>query len=105
MQPICPARVARSRPSASGRSAAPGLGLLAWCLAGSAAAVDLRNEDDRSYEIRVEDGATTLHTSISPNTTRIDLTRTGTVIVVGAGSFRADGLREVRIRAGILHFE
>lgn len=74
-------------------------------ISASAVAVDLRNEDDRGYEVRIEDGAVTVHTSISANTTRIDLTRSGTVIVVGAGSFRADGVREVRIRDGILHFD
>lgn len=73
--------------------------------AAPAAAVDLRNKDDRSYEVRIEDGAVTTHTSIGPNTTRIDLTRQGAVIVVGAGSFRAGDLREVRIRDGLLHFD
>lgn len=94
-------------PNCPARFAAPAIAtaLLTLMVAAPAAAVDLRNEDDRSYEVRIEDGAVTIHTGISGNSTRIDLTRAATVIVVGAGSFRAEGLREVRIRDGLLHFD
>lgn len=68
-------------------------------------AVDLKNEDSKTYEVKVHEGASTTHTSVSGGSTRVNLTKEGTVEVIGAGSFRASGVTRVIIRDGRLIFE
>jgi|GEM_PF-5636525 len=68
-------------------------------------AVDLKNEDGKTYQVKVHEGASTTHTSISGGSTRVNLTKEGTVEIIGAGTFRASGLKRVVIREGRLIFE
>lgn len=78
---------------------------MAFLVPGLLCAVDLKNEDNKTYQVKVHEGASTTHTSISGGSTRVNLTKEGTVEIIGAGTFRGSGLKRVIIREGRLVFE
>lgn len=71
-------------------------------LAGAAAAVDLKNEDAKKYDVKVEVGASTTSTSIEGNTTKVSICSECTITVVGVGTVEASGSDVVVIRNGEL---
>ena len=65
-------------------------------------AVDLKNEDSKTYEVKIHEGAATTTTSISGNTTRSNITSDGKVEVVGVGTIEASGDVTLVIKDGAL---
>lgn len=68
-------------------------------------AVDLKNEDSSSYEIKIHDGPSTTSTSIEGNTTRVSICSDCTIEVVGVGTVEASGDAVVVIKNGELSVE
>ncbi len=73
--------------------------------AGGAMAVDLKNEDSRSYDVKIHDGPAVTSTSIDGNTTRVSICSDCTLEVVGAGSIQAAGDQVVLIKDGALSIQ
>lgn len=65
-------------------------------------AADLKNEDSKSYEVKVHEGGATTHTSISGNTTKYSITSDGKIEVVGVGAIAAQGAVVVVIKDGAI---
>ena len=63
-------------------------------------AVDLKNEDSKTYQVKVHEGASTTNTSIGGNTTKYNITSDGKVEVVGAGTIKASGDAVIVIKDG-----
>lgn len=70
--------------------------------AGTAAAVDLKNEDSKKYDVKVEVGASTTSTSIEGNTTKVSICSDCKITVVGVGTVEASGSDVVVIKDGKL---
>ncbi len=68
-------------------------------------AVDLKNEDSSSYEIKIHDGPSTTSTSIDGNTTRVNICSDCKIEVVGVGTVEASGDKVVLIKNGELTVE
>lgn len=68
-------------------------------------AVDLKNEDSKTYEVKVHEGAATTNTSISGNTTKYSITSDGKIEVVGVGAIQAQGDTVVVIKDGAISIE
>lgn len=68
-------------------------------------AVDLKNEDSSSYELKIHDGPTTTHSSIDGNTTRTSICSDCKIEVVGVGTIEASGDDVVIIKDGKLSVE
>jgi hypothetical protein len=64
--------------------------------------VDLRNEDNTRYEVKIHDGPSTLNTSIDGNSTQANLCSSCTIEVVGVGSIKVTGSTRVVIKDGKL---
>lgn len=75
------------------------------CLCGAVLAVDLKNEDSRTYEIKIHDGPSVTNSSISGNTLRTSICSDCKVEVVGIGTVEASGDQVVIIRDGNLIVE
>ena len=71
-------------------------------LATTAAAVDLKNEDSKKYDVKVEEGAATTSTSIEGNTTKVSICSECRITVVGVGTVEASGSDVLVIRNGEL---
>lgn len=71
---------------------------------GAAAAVDLKNEDGKRYEVRVsqEGSGATLETSIDGSSTTSNVCDECVIEVVGVGRISASGSETVVIRDGRL---
>lgn len=74
-------------------------------VAGGVFAVDLKNEDSSSYEIKIHDGPSTTSTSIEGNTTRVSICSDCKIEVVGVGTVEASGDKVVKIKNGELSVE
>ena len=72
---------------------------------GAVAAVDLKNEDSRSYNIKVKEGPATTSSSIDGNTTRLTICSDCSIQVEGVGSIEASGDEVVVIKDGKLSIE
>jgi hypothetical protein len=72
---------------------------------GGVMAVDLKNEDSKSYEIKIHDGPTTTSSSIAGNTTRASICSECAIEVVGVGSIEASGDQVVLIKDGALSIQ
>ena len=70
--------------------------------AATAAAVDLKNEDSKKYDVKVEEGATTTSTSIEGNTTKVSICSECKITVVGVGTVEASGSDVLVIKNGEL---
>jgi hypothetical protein len=70
--------------------------------AGTAAAVDLKNEDAKKYDVKVEEGASTTSTSIEGSTTKVSICSECRIVVEGVGSVEASGSDVVVIKDGKL---
>ena len=70
--------------------------------AATAAAVDLKNEDSKKYDVKVEVGASTTSTSIEGNTTKVSICSDCKITVVGVGTVEASGSDVVVIKNGEL---
>lgn len=68
-------------------------------------AVDLKNEDSTTYELKIHDGPSTTHSSIEGNTTRSSICSDCKIEVVGVGMVEASGSQTVIIRNGELIVE
>jgi len=68
-------------------------------------AVDLKNEDSKTYEVKVHEGGATTNTSIGGNTTKYSITSDGKIEVVGVGTIRASGDDVVVIKDGAISKE
>ncbi len=80
--------------------------LLALVLFGcSALAVDLKNEDSTTYEVKIHDGPSTTHSSIEGNTTKSGICSDCKIEVVGVGTVEASGDKVVIIKNGQLTVE
>lgn len=79
-----------------------GIAAAGLALSASAAAVDLKNEDSRKYEVKVEEGASTTSTSIEGNTTKVSICSDCKITVVGVGTVEASGSDVVVIKDGKL---
>ena len=71
-------------------------------LAANILAVELRNEDNRRYEVKIHDGATTTNTWIDGNTTDANICSDCEIEVVGIGSIKVKGSEKVVIKDGKL---
>lgn len=71
-------------------------------IAGTAAAVDLKNEDSKKYDVKVEVGASTTSTSVEGNTTKVSICSDCKITVVGVGTVEASGSDVVVIKDGKL---
>lgn len=67
-------------------------------LAANVLAVDLRNEDDTRYEVKIHESATTLNTWIEANTTSTRICSDCDIEVVGVGKIKAKGSEKVVIK-------
>lgn len=74
-------------------------------VAGAVCAVDLKNEDSSSYDIKIHDGPSTTSTSIEGNTTRVSICSDCKIEVVGVGTVEASGDTVVVIKNGELSVE
>lgn len=79
--------------------------LVALVVASPILAVDLKNEDSQSYDLKIHDGPATTHSSIEGNTTRTSICSDCTIEVVGVGSIQASGDAVVVIKDGQLSIE
>ncbi len=70
--------------------------------AATAAAVDLKNEDSKKYDVKVEEGAATTSTSIEGNTTKASICSECKITVVGVGTVEASGSDVLVIKNGEL---
>jgi hypothetical protein len=68
----------------------------------SAYAVDLKNEDDTKYEVKITSGASTTNTSIEGHTTSLGVCSECEIEVVGVGTIKASGSETVVIKDGKL---
>jgi hypothetical protein len=68
----------------------------------TAAAVDLKNQDSSSYDIKIHDGPTTTSSTIEGNTTRVSICSDCKIEVVGVGEIEASGDVVVVIKDGKL---
>lgn len=68
-------------------------------------AVDLKNEDSKTYEVKVHEGSATTNTSISGNSTKHSITSDGKIEVVGVGTIEAKGDVVVVIKNGAISIE
>ena len=68
-------------------------------------AVDLKNQDSKTYEVKVHEGGATTNTSISGNTTKHSITSDGKIEVVGVGTIEASGDDVVVIKDGAISKE
>jgi hypothetical protein len=69
--------------------------------AASVLAIDLQNQDDKKYEVKITQGATTSDTSIEANTTVGNIASGDAEIeVVGVGTIKASGQDTVLIKDG-----
>ncbi len=66
----------------------------------AAIAVDLVNKDGQSYDVKIHDGPTTTHSSISGNTTQSSVCSDCKLEVVGVGTVEASGSDTVVIENG-----
>ena len=73
-------------------------------IAGQSLAVDVRNEDDRKYSLRITQDGGTLNTSIGPNATLTNVASGEVKIQLkgGGGTVTASGNDVVVIRGGKL---
>ena len=76
--------------------------VLALLIAGGASAVDLKNEDSTTYELKIHDGPTTTSSSIEGNTTKVSICSDCRIEVVGVGTIEASGDDVVVINNGEL---
>ena len=74
-------------------------------MCGGVMAVDLKNEDSKSYEVKIHDGPAVTSSSIEGNTTRASICSECTIEVVGVGSVEASGDQVVVIKDGELSIE
>lgn len=72
---------------------------------GGVMAVDLKNEDSKSYEIKIHDGPTVTSSSIDGGTTRAGICSECTIEVVGVGTIEASGDQVVVIKDGELSIQ
>lgn len=77
----------------------------ALLLCGGVMAVDLKNEDSQSYNIKIHDGPSTTSSSIDGNTTRVSICSDCTIEVEGVGSIEASGDQVVVIKDGALSIQ
>ena len=70
--------------------------------AATAAAVDLKNEDSKKYDVKVEEGAATTSTSIEGNATKVSICSECKITVVGVGTVEVSGSDVVVIKNGEL---
>lgn len=70
------------------------------CLAISAMAVDLKNEDSVEYKVIIKDGPTETQSSIAGNTTRASICTDCTLVIEGVGEIAASGDQVVVIKDG-----
>ncbi len=91
------------------RNCAPRVFLFALCFAignqTPAAAVDLKNEDAKTYKVGVHEQSFTTWTSISGGTTLYNICPECRIEVVSLGTVRASGSDVIVIRNGILDIE
>ena len=72
----------------------------------TALAADLQNRDSQSYEVKIHDGASTSHSSISSNTYRNSVCSSCRIEVVGVGEVEVEsGDSRVTIQNGSLSKE
>lgn len=68
----------------------------------AAAAVDLKNEDSTTYQLKIHDGPAVTDSSIEGGTTKASICSDCTIEVVGVGEIQASGDQVVIIRDGQL---
>jgi len=76
--------------------------VLAVLIATGVGAVDLKNEDSSSYDLKIHDGPTTTSSSIEGNTTKVSICSDCKIEVVGVGTIEASGDDVVVIKNGEL---
>ena len=81
------------------------LAVLAVSVSGAAAAVDLKNEDSKTYKVGVHERSFTTWTSVSGGTTLYGVCPECRIEVVGLGTVRASGADVVVIRDGALDIQ
>ena len=81
------------------------LAALAVSVSGTAAAVDLKNEESKTYSVGVHERSFTTWTSISGGTTIHGICPECRIEVVGLGTVRGSGSDVVVIRNGALDIE
>lgn len=63
-------------------------------------AVDLQNEDSKSYNIEIQESSTTTNSSINGGSTQVSVCSSCTIKVVGGGSATASGSATIVIKDG-----